>query len=210
MLYFPINYSYPLSLILLIHIPLPILLLTPPSCRFPSFFHPHQFILIPAGPASTLQICFPPSHSNQTRTNMSDSEGETKTTAEPTYMTPIAKPLAGKKLCKKVFKLVKKAAKSKCIRRGVKEVVKSIRKGEKGLVVLAGNIYPVDVISHIPVYCEDRNIPYIFVPTKEELGESATTKRPTSVIHIVPGKAFEEKKKYDEVYEEVKQLVAAL
>ena len=34
------------------------------------------------------------------------------------------------------------------------------------LVVLAGNIYPVDVISHIPVYCEDRNIPYIFVPTK--------------------------------------------
>lgn len=39
---------------------------------------------------------------------MSDSEGETKTTAEPTYMTPIAKPLAGKKLCKKVFKLVKK------------------------------------------------------------------------------------------------------
>ncbi|KAK8801179.1 hypothetical protein WA158_007010 [Blastocystis sp. Blastoise] len=140
---------------------------------------------------------------------MSDSESEQIVTG-PTYMTPIAKPLAGKKLTKKVFKIVKKAAKSKCLRRGVKEVIKSIRKGEKGLVILAGNIYPVDVISHIPVLCEDNSIPYVFIPTKEELGESATTKRPTSVVHIVLNKDFDEKKKYDEVYNEIKELDATL
>jgi H/ACA ribonucleoprotein complex subunit 2 len=44
----------------------------------------------------------------------------------------IAKPLADEKLCKKVLKLSKKAAKRKQLKRGVKEVVKAIRKNTKG------------------------------------------------------------------------------
>lgn len=83
---------------------------------------------------------------------MSDTETniESKKDSAPLYVSPIAKPLANKSLEKKVLKLVKKgrevvcassvshpvfiAAKAKCTRRGVKEVVKSIRKNEKGLV----------------------------------------------------------------------------
>jgi H/ACA ribonucleoprotein complex subunit 2 len=48
------------------------------------------------------------------------------------YISIIAKPLADEKLCKKVLKLSKKAAKRKQIKRGVKEVVKAIRKNTKG------------------------------------------------------------------------------
>jgi len=44
----------------------------------------------------------------------------------------IANPLAEEKLCKKVLKLCKKASKRKQIRRGVKEVVKALRKKQKG------------------------------------------------------------------------------
>lgn len=83
-----------------------------------------------------------------------------------TELSPIAVPLAGDKLCKRVYKISKKgatqraprscatprraggcghrtspprcvpraAAKAKFLRRGVKEVVKCIRKGEKGSV----------------------------------------------------------------------------
>ncbi|KAF2563843.1 hypothetical protein F2Q70_00014125 [Brassica cretica] len=47
-------------------------------------------------------------------------------------LAPIAKPLAGKKLQKRTFKLIQKAAGKKCLKRGVKEVVKSIRRGQKG------------------------------------------------------------------------------
>lgn len=39
-------------------------------------------------------------------------------------MGPISKPLAGKKLTKKLYKLVKKASGAKYVKRGVKEVVK--------------------------------------------------------------------------------------
>lgn len=56
-----------------------------------------------------------------------------------------------------------------------------------GLVVLAADISPMDVISHIPVLCEDHNIPYIFVTSRAELGAASATKRPTSVVMIVPG-----------------------
>jgi len=96
----------------------------------------------------------------------------------------IAKPLACKKSTKKAHKLVKKAASSKRIRRGVKEVVKGLRKGEGGLCILAGDIYPLDVYSYLPVLLEEKNVPYLFVPSKQDLGAAACTKRPTSVVLI--------------------------
>ena len=58
------------------------------------------------------------------------------------------------------------AASAKMLRRGVKEVVKGLRKGEKGFVVMAGDISPIDVISHLPVLCEDNDVPYVFVASK--------------------------------------------
>mmetsp|Transcript_16797 Transcript_16797/g.23580 ORF Transcript_16797/g.23580 Transcript_16797/m.23580 type:complete len:135 (+) Transcript_16797:24-428(+) len=97
----------------------------------------------------------------------------------------IANPLAGEKLAGKCLKLVKKAAKEKGIRRGVKEVCKALRKKEKGLVIIAGNITPIDVITHIPVLCEEADLPYIYVPAKDQLGAAADTKRPTSVILVL-------------------------
>ena len=60
-----------------------------------------------------------------------DDEGAPSAAA---YVAPIATPLAGKKLTKKTLKVVKKAAGGKFLRRGVKEVVKALRKGEKGCV----------------------------------------------------------------------------
>lgn len=53
----------------------------------------------------------------------------------------------------------------------MKEVVKSFKKKEKGIMVIAGNITPIDVISHIPILCEENDIPYVYVPAKEELGK---------------------------------------
>lgn len=84
------------------------------------------------------------------------------------------------------------AAKNKTLKRGVKEVVKSLRKSSQGasnapsqgVVILAADISPMDVISHIPVLCEDHNVPYIFVTSRAELGAAGNTKRPTSVVMV--------------------------
>eukprot|EP00455_Lapot_gusevi_P027755 TRINITY_DN2947_c0_g1_i1.p2 TRINITY_DN2947_c0_g1~~TRINITY_DN2947_c0_g1_i1.p2 ORF type:complete len:174 (-),score=65.36 TRINITY_DN2947_c0_g1_i1:49-492(-) len=143
---------------------------------------------------------------------MSEEEKKPKLEHEekeiPLYLSPIASPLAGKKLLKKCLKLVKKAAAAKVLKRGVKEVVKAIRKGEKGVCIIAGNISPIDVITHVPLLCEEAGIPYIYVPSKEELGAAGGTKRATSVVLInAPAKnTADHAETYAEVFEEVSKI----
>ena len=50
------------------------------------------------------------------------------------------------------------------------------------IVILAADISPMDVISHIPVLCEDMHVPYLYVRSRAELGAASATKRPTSVV----------------------------
>lgn len=74
------------------------------------------------------------------------------------------------------------------------------------LVVIAGDIAPIDVISHVPILCEEANIPYIYVPSKDELGNAGSTKRPTSVVMLVENKEAEYKDAFNEVFGEIKEL----
>ena len=120
------------------------------------------------------------------------------------FISPISKPLASKKLTKKIYKLVRKSSKEKAIvRRGIREAMKFIRKGETGLVVLAGDVSPVDVISHVPSVCEEKKIPYCFTPSKQELGEALGSKRPTCMALV---KCGTEKELYDDCFAKVKDL----
>ena len=81
-----------------------------------------------------------------------------------------------------------------------------VRKGEKGVCVIAGDISPIDVISHLPVLCEDNDVPYIFVNSKEALGLAGQTKRPTSCVLIKQGTDSDVKEKFQEVHTKVKSL----
>ncbi|OBZ76595.1 H/ACA ribonucleoprotein complex subunit 2 [Grifola frondosa] len=135
-------------------------------------------------------------------------------------LSPIAHPLAQKKLLKKLHKTIKKASKQRQVKRGVKEVVKGIRKGEKGLLILAADITPIDIISHLPVLSEDAGVPYVFVTSKEELGHASATKRPTSCVMVCPDQKKAKRKEgeekdskeddYRELYEECCREVQSL
>ncbi|MQM16165.1 hypothetical protein Taro_049119 [Colocasia esculenta] len=149
----------------------------------------------------------------------SETEKSAKDKKKLAALAPIAKPLAGKKLCKRTFKLVRRAAEHKCLKRGVKEVVKNIRRGHKGLCVIAGNISPIDVITHVPILCEEADVPYVYVPSKEDLATAGATKRPTCCVLVLTkptkgemGQEEHEKLKsdYTQVETEVKELAASL
>lgn len=80
------------------------------------------------------------------------------------------------------------------------------------LLVLAADITPIDIISHLPVLAEDANVPYVFITSKEELGHASATKRPTSCVMVCPdskkktkrkeGDEEEKDEEYRELYEE--------
>ncbi|KAF2848152.1 L30e-like protein [Plenodomus tracheiphilus IPT5] len=141
-------------------------------------------------------------------------------------LVPFAFPLAdNEKEVKKILKTVKKSAKSKTLRRGVKEVVKALRKSAasgpsssdltnpSAIVVIAADISPMDVISHIPVLCEDHNVPYIYIKSRAQLGEASATKRPTSVVMIAKdrtgkkGGKEEDDAEFKESYVELAKVV---
>ena len=70
------------------------------------------------------------------------------------FMNAMSTPIAPKKLAKKLFKCIKQATKHKnYVRLGLRETQKYIRRGEKGIVVFAGNVSPIDIYSHMPVVC---------------------------------------------------------
>jgi len=83
--------------------------------------------------------------------------------------------------------------------------------------VLAADINPIDIISHLPVLSEEAQIPYVFVTSKEELGHASSTKRPTSCVMICPDQKRKVQQKdvdkdddYRELYEECRTEVARL
>ena len=72
----------------------------------------------------------------------------------------IASPMADRSLAKKIYKLIRKAAAAdkKRFGRGVADVQRMLRKDMKGIVVLAGNVWPVDVYAHLAAVCEAKQV----------------------------------------------------
>ncbi|GAB1860200.1 H/ACA ribonucleoprotein complex subunit 2-like protein [Camponotus japonicus] len=117
----------------------------------------------------------------------------------------IAKPIAPKKLTKKIYKCIKKASKHKTyLRNGLKDVQKHLRKGETGLVVFAGDVYPIEIMCHLPIVCEDKNIPYCFTPSRLDIGAAMGVKRGSLMVLI------KEHADYKDLYDEVKNAMITL
>jgi len=90
-----------------------------------------------------------------------------------------------KDLAEKTFEAVEKARDSGKTRKGVNEVTKAIERGIAKLVVMAQDVEPEEVLMHIPVLCDEKRVPYSYVPSKAELGKAAGIEVPTSSIAIV-------------------------
>ncbi len=77
-----------------------------------------------------------------------------------------------KELVNEVYEAVRVARQSGKVRKGTNETTKAIERGVSKLVVIAEDVQPPEVVAHLPILCEERNAAYIFVPSKQQLGES--------------------------------------
>lgn len=73
-------------------------------------------------------------------------------------------------LAEKTYDAIEDAQK---VSKGTNEVTKAIERSEADLVVIAGDVSPEEIVMHIPALAGERDIPYTFVPDKEELGLAA-------------------------------------
>jgi len=77
-----------------------------------------------------------------------------------------------KEVADKIVEAIRLAKQSGAVRKGANEVTKSIERGLATFVVIAEDVEPEEVVMHIPTLCEQKKIPYAYVPTKEALGKA--------------------------------------
>jgi large subunit ribosomal protein L7Ae len=79
---------------------------------------------------------------------------------------------ASKDLVNAVYEAVRVSKQSGKVRKGTNETTKAVERGISKLVVIAEDVEPPEVVAHLPILCDERNAPFIFVPSKQQLGAS--------------------------------------
>jgi large subunit ribosomal protein L7Ae len=71
------------------------------------------------------------------------------------------------------------------VRKGTNEATKAVERAQAKLLVIAEDVDPPEVVAHLPLLCEERKIPYIFVPSKKKIGDAVGIDVPAASACIV-------------------------
>ena len=88
-----------------------------------------------------------------------------------------AYPLAEAKLSATILELVQQASNYKQLKKGANEATKTLNRGISEFIVMAADTEPLEIVLHLPLLCEDKNVPYVFVPSKVALGRACGDSR---------------------------------
>mmetsp|Transcript_25850 Transcript_25850/g.61298 ORF Transcript_25850/g.61298 Transcript_25850/m.61298 type:complete len:127 (+) Transcript_25850:570-950(+) len=90
---------------------------------------------------------------------------------------PKAYPLADKNLVVQILDLITLAKEYKQVKKGANESIKVLKKGLAELIIIAADADPIEIVLHLPLICEDKNVPYIFIHSKTALGKACGVSR---------------------------------
>ena len=88
------------------------------------------------------------------------------------------------------YEAVRLAHETGRVKRGVHEVTRWLEKDRGAvLVVIAEDVDPPDLVAHLPFLCEEKGVPYVYVPSKEVLGRVMNIKQASCALIVEPGRA---------------------
>ena len=108
-----------------------------------------------------------------------------------------AKPRADPNTSQSLMNLIQQANLIKKLKRGANEATKSLNRDIAELVILAADAKPLEIILHLPLLCEDKSVPYIFVDSMAELGQACGTSR--NVVACAVIKNFDDQRMNEEI-----------
>ena len=96
---------------------------------------------------------------------------------------------ASKELQDLAYELIEKTRDNGKLGKGVNEATKYVERGQAKIVVMAEDVTPEEILAHMPILCEEKKIPFTYVPSKQELGTAAGLGVSTTAVAILnPGK----------------------
>ncbi len=109
-----------------------------------------------------------------------------------------------KELSDQILKLIEDVRVGGKLRKGTNEATKSIERNEAKFVAIASDVNPPEIIQHMPMLCDEKKIPYAFVPAKADLGAAAGLPVGTSAVAIAS--AGEAGKKLSQIAEQISAI----
>ncbi|KAI9799000.1 MAG: RNA binding protein snu13 [Phylliscum demangeonii] len=125
----------------------------------------------------------------------------------PTYNWPVAKDA----LAQEILDVVQQAGHYRQLKKGANEgmrprplvllldprrhewltvvAAKTLNRGLSELIIIAGDTAPLAIVMHLPLLCEDKNVPYVFVPSKVALGRACGVSRSVVAASITTNDA---------------------
>jgi U4/U6 small nuclear ribonucleoprotein SNU13 len=114
-------------------------------------------------------------------------------------------PQADQALSQEILDLVQQSTHYKQNKKGANEATKTLNRGISELIILAADTSPLAILLHLPLLCEvralnnfrdahadhsqDKNVPYVYVPSKMALGRACGVARPVIACSITTNEA---------------------
>ncbi|KAK7054682.1 RNA binding protein snu13 [Paramarasmius palmivorus] len=102
-----------------------------------------------------------------------------------------AYPLAEADLTNTILELTQQAQQYKQLKKGANEATKTLNRGVAEFIILTADTEPLEILLHLPLLCEEKNVPYIFLPSKAALGRACNVTRPVIAASITTGESRE-------------------
>ena len=71
-------------------------------------------------------------------------------------------------------------------------------------MIFAGDVSPIEIMCHLPAVCEEKDVPYTYIPSRVDLGAAMGVKRGTVSVLI------REHPDYQDLFDELKADIKLL
>jgi len=115
-------------------------------------------------------------------------------------------PLANAEQTNAILELVQQAGQYKQLKKGANEATKTLNRGIAEFIVLTADTEPLEILLHLPLLCEEKNVPYIFVPSKAALGRACNVSRPVIAASVTSSEIKELSSQITTIKREIEKL----
>ncbi|CAH8370633.1 unnamed protein product [Eruca vesicaria subsp. sativa] len=122
-------------------------------------------------------------------------------------VNPETYPLADSQITITILDLIQQAANNMQLKKGANEATKALNRGMAEFVVLAADVDPLDILLHLPLLSEDKNVPYVFVRSKQAMGRACGVSRPVIACSVTPVEGGQLEKQIQHLKDAIERLL---
>ncbi|KAK1754477.1 50S ribosomal protein L30e-like protein [Echria macrotheca] len=109
-------------------------------------------------------------------------------------------------LVQEILDCIQQAGHYRQLKKGANEATKSVSRGTSELIILAADTQPLSIVLHLPLLAEEKNVPYVFLPSKIAIGRACGVSRPVIAVSLTSNEASDLNSKIRALRDKVERL----